>query len=211
MAETYPRYGVALVASGPSGTGKTTMCRQLLAGDPALQFSVSCTTRPPRSGEVDGRDYHFISRETFAERVAAGDFLEHATVHDNAYGTLKSEVVGHLEAGRDVLLDIDVQGANQVRQAMAGQWWAHCVQMVFVGPPSYTELERRLRGRGTDSDSVIRRRLDNARAELQQWKAYDRVIVNRQLDRAVADLAATLAALRLRTDLVRAEAPWELC
>ena len=190
------RYGTALIVTGPSGAGKTTVCRRLLERVPELHFSVSCTTRPRRDGEQDGRDYHFLDRTEFEERVAAGDFLEYAQVHGEFYGTLRSEVERSVAGGQDVLLDIDVQGARQVRQNVADSWLQHGAVHVFFGPPSVAELERRLRGRGTDSEDVIQRRLANARDELQAWREFDYVVINDDVDAAAERLGAILAAPR---------------
>lgn len=200
------RTGLVLVLSGPSGVGKTTVYRQFLARCPSVRFSVSCTTRAPRTGEVDGVDYHFLERGDFQRRVAAGEFLEHAEVHGNLYGTLRAEVERTVCAGGDVLLDIDVQGARLVRASAAPTPLAPCLVFVFVGPPSLAALEGRLRGRGTDAEEVIQRRLRNARAELDAWREYDYLIVNDVLDEAVADLVSVLAAARRAT--CRCGAPW---
>lgn len=195
-----------MVLSGPSGVGKTTVYRQFLERCPEIRFSVSCTTRAPRSGEVDGRDYHFLAREDFLRRVEAGEFLEHAEVHGNHYGTLRSEVENVVRAGQDVLLDIDVQGARLVRAAVAGTTLADALVFVFVGPPSLPVIEQRLRGRASDAEEVIQCRLRNAEAELRAWREYDYLIINDTLDKAVADLMAVRAAARRAT--VRCGAPW---
>ena len=192
--------GLLVVICGPSGAGKSTVIALLRREVPDLQFSVSCTTRSPRAGEHDGLDYHFLSPETFAERVATGNFLEHAEVHAHRYGTLRSEVAPHLDAGRDVLLDIDIQGARQVAER-AGQdnLVARSLERIFLAPPSFAELERRLRSRGTDNEKTIRRRLANARLEMAAWREYDFLVVNQDLPRAVADLRTLIDALHKRT------------
>ncbi len=190
------RYGTALVVSGPSGAGKTTVCRRLLEIEPDLHFSVSCTTRPSRAGEKDGRDYYFLSRAEFEARIAAGAFLEYAEVHGHLYGTLKQETAVRVCGGQDVLLDIDVQGARQVRAGMGNDLLDRCVVFVFLGPPSFADLERRLRHRGTDAEDVIRQRLRNAREELEHWRDYDYVVVNDRIERATACLEVILAATR---------------
>lgn len=187
------RRGLVLVISSPSGAGKTTIARGLLASEPELSLSVSCTTRPKRPGEVEGRDYRFVSPERFAEMVDAGDFLEHAVVHDHRYGTPRGPVEAVLTAGQDVLLDIDWQGAKQVRQAVERD-----VVSVFVLPPSLAELERRLFARAADAESVIRRRLQNALVEIERWEDYDYVVVNRVAEAALAEVRAILQAERLR-------------
>lgn len=203
----YRRPGTALVVSGPSGAGKTTVCRALLEAEPNMHFSVSCTTRPPRRGETNGIDYHFLGRDEFERRAAAGEFIEHAQVHGNYYGTLHREVEEHVEAGRDVLLDIDVQGARQVRASVQGASLRHCMRYAFIGPPSRAELERRLRSRGTDADDVIQRRLDNARAELRAWREYDYLIINAEVCTAVAQLQAVIRAAGCET-LRMTASPW---
>lgn len=198
------RYGTALIVSGPSGAGKTTACRLLLEQEPGLHFSVSCTTRAPRPGERDGRDYSFMTRPEFERHLAAGDFLEHAEVHGNFYGTRRREVQDCVNNGRDVLLDIDVQGAGQVRNAVTDTVLQRCAVFVFFAPPTFAELERRLRQRATDAAAVIARRLRNAKAELAQWRAFDYLVVNEIVETAVTELAAVLAAARAATVRVRA-------
>ena len=194
------RLGMALVVSGASGTGKSTICRQLVAGVAGLEFSVSCATRAPRAGEVDGQDYYFVGRSDFEERVRQGLFIEHAQVHDNYYGTLRSEVEGRVKAGVDVLLDVDVQGAAMIRAAAAkDELLANCAEFLFVAPPSFAELERRLRGRGTDSEEVIAKRLRNANEELAHWDRYDYLLVNDQLEAALGQAKALVAAFRRKT------------
>ncbi len=203
------RGGTLIVLSGPSGAGKTSVYRALLAAHPEVSFSVSCTTRAPRPGERDGVDYHFLDRDAFQERVAAGDLLEYAEVHGNWYGTLRREVDAPLAEGRDVLLDIDVQGARQVRRVAAGTPLAAAATYVFCAPGSLDDLRRRLRARGTDAAAVIARRLQAAEAELAAWRDYDWLIVNEdgRLPQAVAHLEAILLACRCRTAAYRKE-PW---
>ena len=194
-----PRHGVALVVSGPSGAGKSTVCKQVLANRPGMRFSISCTTRVPRVGETDGVDYHFLSRPEFAAKMAAGEFLEHAEVHNNFYGTLRAEVEPGLRRGDDVLLDIDVQGARQVRQNSQASGIGSLYAFVFLAPPSLTELERRLRGRQTDAEDVILRRLANARREIAAWREYDYLVINDEIPRAVLEMTAILDARRCAT------------
>ena len=164
------RHGILLVVSGPSGSGKTTLCRRI-ANERETHYSISCTTRPPRQGEVHGRDYHFLSVEEFTRRVESGDFLEHACVHGNHYGTLRSEVIGYLEKGMDVVMDIDVQGAAQVRRCEDSMIHSSLVDL-FVMPPDEAELLARLSGRGTDSEEVIALRMHNALEEMRHWPEY---------------------------------------
>ena len=189
------RQGIALVLSAPSGAGKTTLIRRLAAEFPGIGYSVSCTTRAPREGEVDGRDYIFLSRAAFEERRAAGDFAEWAEVHGNLYGTPLAPVREMLAQGRDILFDIDVQGAAQLRLNLEGACF------IFILPPSMAELERRLRLRGQDDEAAIERRLANAQSELREAAWYDALVVNDDLDAAydrlrAAYVAATLAPAR---------------
>jgi guanylate kinase len=174
--------GRLLVIAAPSGAGKTSLVRALMERDPALRFSISYTTRPKRPNEVHGRDYFFVTRDEFDRMVAEGGFLEHATVFDNSYGTSKAQVEQSLAGGQDLILEIDWQGAAQVRTAMP-----ECVS-VFILPPSRDELARRLRGRGTDSEDVIRRRLGDAAADMAHWREFDYVVVNDDFDQALGEL-----------------------
>jgi guanylate kinase len=184
--------GLLFIVSAPSGAGKTSLVKALMAQDPTLRLSISCTTRAPRSGEEDGVHYHFLDRDAFSRAVAAGDFLEHAEVFGNLYGTRRADVEQGLAAGHDLILEIDWQGAEQVRQRLQG------AVGVFILPPSNAELERRLRSRGTDSDAVIARRLAQARDDMAQCAAYDYLVINGDFDAALRDLAAIVAAERLR-------------
>lgn len=194
------RFGIALVVSGPSGSGKSSICKRVLPAREGLCFSVSCTTRSPRPGEVDGRDYYFLSREDFLRKVEANEFIEHAEVHGNLYGTLKSEVVRRVSEGLDVILDIDVQGALQFRALeREDKVLSLCAEYVFVAPPSYAELERRLRGRGTEAEEVVQRRLANSKRELEAWREYDYLIVNDKLDDAVVETLKLIDAFRAST------------
>ena len=174
------------VISAPSGAGKTSLVKALLAARPELVVSVSHTTRTPRPHELDGRDYHFLSPARFKELVAAGAFLEHARVFDNHYGTGREQVAAKLAAGHDVLLEIDWQGARQVRQASPG-----CVS-IFILPPSRAALEQRLRARATDSAAVIARRLADAAADMSHCLEFDYAVVNDQFEQAVAELLAII-------------------
>jgi len=181
------RNGRLFVVTAPSGAGKTTLTRALLAGDPGLVFSVSFTTRKPRAGEVDGRDYRFVDHAGFERMIAAGELLEYARVFDNYYGTSRAAIEAHTRAGRNVLLDIDWQGARQVRQRMPES------VLIFILPPSLAELERRLRGRATDSDEVIARRLSEARSDMGHWGEFDYAVVNEDVGEAVGALRAIVA------------------
>ena len=176
--------GHLFVIAAPSGTGKTSLVKALMQRQPHLRFSVSYTTRPPRPNEVDGRDYHFVSREEFQRMVAAGEFLEHAQVFDNFYGTGVQAVSDALAGGQDLLLEIDWQGARQVRKRLPEG------RSIFILPPSRAALEQRLRARSTDSDEVIRRRLRDSVTELSHWDEFDHVVVNDEFDHALGMLEA---------------------
>lgn len=185
--------GSLLVISGASGVGKSTVIAELLRRRTQLYFSVSWTTRAPRPGEVDGVNYHFTDRADFEARIAAGDFLEHAAYVDNYYGTARSQVKQKRAEGFDVLLDIEVQGAAQVKQNSPD------AVTVFIVPPSFEELEKRLRDRGTDSEEKIRGRLARAREEVREARGYDYIVVNDRVERAVEELLAILTAEGCRT------------
>jgi len=188
-----PPRGDLFIVSSPSGGGKTTLIRRLLAAPPgaALHFSVSHTTRPMRSGEKDGREYHFVAVEEFQRMVQRDEFLEHNEVHDHIYGTSKAEVLPRLAAGDDVILDIDVKGAGDIRAAYPD------AVTIFIVPSSIGELERRLRSRGLDSDESIRKRLINAAREIEEAPSFQYVIVNDDLDRAALELESIVRARRL--------------
>lgn len=196
---------VLMLVSGPSGTGKSTLCRELLS-EPNLVYSISCTTRPPRGEEVDGEHYHFMDEETFQAHVAAGNFLEHAKVYDNYYGTLASNVTDALENGNDVLLEIDVKGAGTLRRALS-KYPAHSAIRqgfvdVFIGPPSLSELRERLEARAEDAPDVIELRMKNAERELREWKKYNYVILNHLVDDSVESLRAIYRAARHRVHYI---------
>lgn len=190
------RRGLLVILSSPSGAGKSTLARRLMAWDPTLRFSVSATTRTPRPGEVDGKDYYFRSRDDFAAMVADGEMLEHAEVFGNCYGSPKAPVERAMAEGRDTLFDIDWQGGQQIRNSALGK----DVVSIFVLPPSIAELDRRLRSRGQDSDEVIRGRMAKSQAEISHWAEYDYVLINDDIDRAEADLKTILTAERMRRD-----------
>jgi guanylate kinase len=191
------KFGLALIISGPSGTGKSTVCDLVRERYPGLQFSISCTTRSPRGGEVDGKEYHFLSKDEFAAKVADNQFIEHATVHGNSYGTLRSEIFDRVNKGEDVLLDIDVQGAMQINEYIKNDpVLAKCIKSLFIAPPSFAVLENRLRSRATDSPEAISVRLKNAKDELEKQDEYDFVIINNELDKAVDDMENLINSLR---------------
>jgi guanylate kinase len=194
MATVNPllRRGLLFVLSSPSGAGKTTISRMVLDADDGIGLSVSATTRPIRPGEEDHVDYHFVSDEEFDRRVAAGEFLEWAHVFGHRYGTLKSEVTKQIEGGRDVLLDIDWQGTQQLKQVDPD------IVRVFILPPSMAELERRLRERGTDSDEVIANRMSRSAAEISHWAEYDYVLINDDAEHCRKLVHTILKAERLK-------------
>jgi guanylate kinase len=194
------RRGLLLILSSPSGAGKSTLSRRLRAWDPSIRFSVSATTRPPRKGEVDGRDYHFRDRATFLAMVAAGEMLEHAEVFGNLYGSPRGPVERAMEEGTDTLFDIDWQGGQQIRNSALGR----DVVSIFILPPSMAELERRLRARAQDSEEVIRRRMSRSLDEISHWAEYDYVLVNRDLDACTDEIVSIVRAERLR----RERQPW---
>ena len=189
------RRGLMLVLSSPSGAGKTSIARQLLAEDANLTLSVSATTRPARPNEVDGRDYHFVDQARFGEMVAANAFLEYATVFGNSYGTPKADVMAVLEAGGDVLFDIDWQGTQQVANAARDD-----LVSVFILPPSRVALQSRLEGRAQDSAEVVAARMAKASDEISHYPEYEYIVVNDDLDRSVRSVRAILTAERLRRD-----------
>jgi guanylate kinase len=199
------RPGIALVLCAPSGTGKTTLSKRLLADFPSFSFSVSCTTRAPRPGEIDGKDYHFLAYEKFNELRASGYFAECAEVHGNCYGTPLQTTLETLAEGRDLLFDIDVQGAAQLKKTLPQAFF------VFVLPPSKAELENRLRGRGSETEESIAKRMANAQKEIVEAAWFDAWIVNADVEEAYGDLvaayrAATLSPRRLGnrvTDLLQ--------
>ena len=189
------RRGLMLVLSSPSGAGKTTLSRLLLGADRNVDLSISVTTRPKRRGEINGRDYHFIDRARFDDMVAGGELLEWAEVFEHRYGTPRQPIIKALQAGRDVLFDIDWQGTQQLREKARTD-----LVSVFVLPPTTKELERRLKQRAQDSKSVIGSRMAKAAGEMSHWPEYDYVIVNRDKRQAFAELRAILAAERLKRE-----------
>ena len=184
--------GVLLVISAPSGAGKGTIIKRLMDDDRSLKLSVSATTRAPRPGEIDGEDYFFLSREEFDDLVKNGEMLEHAEYVGNCYGTPKGPVERWLEDGQDVILEIDVQGGQQVKKIMP-----ECVS-IFILPPSMKELENRLRGRSTEMDTVVDARLQAAREEVRHAEEYDYVVINDTVDKAVEDIKTIIAAEKHR-------------
>jgi guanylate kinase len=195
----HTRRGMMLVVVSPSGAGKTSLSRRLMAQDDAIRFSVSWTTRPARVGEEDGVHYVFVSKDAFRTERGASGFLEWAEVHDHYYGSPRGPVMATLESGNDLLFDIDWQGAQQLKEAAPND-----VVKVFILPPSMTELRRRLVGRNTDTPEVIAKRMTNAYGEISRWSSYDYVLLNDDFDATFAKLKSIVAAERLR----RARQPW---
>jgi guanylate kinase len=189
------RRGLMLVLSSPSGAGKTTLSRKLLEADPAIELSISVTTRARRANEIDGRDYHFIDKARFDRMVKGKELLEWAEVFGNFYGTPRGPVEAALAAGRDVLFDIDWQGTQQLREKVRGD-----MASIFVLPPSMKELAQRLQSRAQDDEQVIKARMSKAADELSHWPEYDYVIMNDDFERAFMDLRAILAAERLKRE-----------
>jgi guanylate kinase len=187
------RRGLLIVLSSPSGAGKTTIARRLIVADPGLTLSVSVTTRPPRQGEIDGRDYFFISPERFSEMMALGEFLEHATVFGHSYGTPRRPIEEALAAGRDVVADVDWQGAQQLAEKLPCDLLA-----VFVLPPSLDALRTRLLARAQDSASEVSTRMAKSAEEMSHWSEYDYVIVNHDIEESIAQAQAIVTAERLR-------------
>ena len=200
------RRGLLIILSSPSGAGKSTLARWLREWDPTIRFSVSATTRPPRPGEVHGKDYYFVSRDEFRTLVETGEMLEHAEVFTNLYGSPKAPVEAAVASGQDTLFDIDWQGGQQIRNSSLGR----DVVSIFILPPSLSELERRLRSRGQDSEDVISARMARSMDEISHWAEYDYVLVNDDLEACKAKVATILSAERLKrerrpglTDFVR--------
>ncbi|MEI7932335.1 MAG: guanylate kinase [Alphaproteobacteria bacterium] len=197
MSSSGPRRGIMLVISSPSGAGKTTLCRRLAEDHPDIVLSVSATTRDPRPGEKNGREYHFIDKKQFDDLLKRHAFLEWAHVHEHRYGTPKDSVMGRVEAGHDVLFDIDWQGAQQVAKNAPGD-----VVRIFILPPSMKDLSRRLHARAQDREDVIQRRLGRAYGEIPHWNEYDYVLVNDDVDETYIELEAIYRAEKLKRQRV---------
>jgi guanylate kinase len=194
-----------VLISAPSGGGKTTLCQQLLAARPQMTRAITCTTRGPREGERDGVDYYFLDATSFLKRLQAGNFLEHATVYGNSYGILKAEVLGKLRQGKDVLLNVDVQGAATIREkAQEDAELKRALVSVFLTPPSLDIVEARLRKRGTDAPAVIQKRLGVARQEIAQWKNFDYLLLSSTVQEDLRRMLAIVEAEKMRTGRVQA-------
>lgn len=203
--------GLIVVVSAPSGAGKSTLCQRLLNWSSNLVYSVSCTTRPPRGGEQNGHDYFFVTREQFEQRITGNDFLEHAEYNGNYYGTPRRFIEDQLSVGKDVLLDIEVQGAGQVIRSVRQGTFAYpqALVTVFLMPPSLESLEKRLRGRGTDSEEIIRKRLSLAEKEMACWREYDYVILSSSFEDDFDRGKAIVIAEKCRTFRQQKDKPWQ--
>ena len=200
------RSGNLIVISGPSGVGKSTLVKKAREVLPELEFSVSCTTRAPRAGEVDGRDYFFLNETEFEKKVQQNEFIEYAGVFAHRYGTLKSEVLSRLQRGADVILDIDVQGAKQIRQAAQNDpEIARAAQFIMIVPPDMETLSSRLTGRNSETPESLKLRLAGAQSELSNFRIYDYLVVNDDLETAQNDLISLLKTMRMRSSLVKGE------
>ncbi len=209
MSSISNRTGIVFVISGPSGTGKSSICHRVLEVDPLLHFSVSCTTRQPRKNEIDGKDYFFMSKKLFQEHISNDHFLEYAEVHGNFYGTLDSEIDRITNNGEDILLDIDIRGVKNIQKKYKSLSKPINCHYIFVGPPSFSELEDRLRSRGTESEDVIVQRMNTAKTELTHWRNFDSIIVNSNLDDSINNLKMIIQAQRLSRNVLLTD-PWEI-
>ncbi|MBP7242033.1 guanylate kinase [Amaricoccus sp.] len=196
MSSEWPRRGLLIIFSSPSGAGKSTLSRRLLESDPDVRFSISATTRPPRPGEVEGRDYYFRSRREFEAMAEGDEMLEWAEVFGNLYGTPRAPVEAAIAQGQDVLFDVDWQGGQQIRNSSLRD----AVVSIFILPPSIAELEARLHGRAQDHPEVVARRMEKSRDEISHWAEYEYVLVNENLRQCESDLRAIIRAERLRRD-----------
>jgi guanylate kinase len=198
-----------IVISAPSGAGKTTLCERLRGEFPSIAYSVSCTTRPPRVGEINGKNYHFIDEDAFQARLEEGHFLEHAVVHGHRYGTPRDDVLKALDNGHDVIMDIDVQGAAQVRAALAGRDPEDPLRQayvdIFIAPPSIEDLQLRLFGRGKDDADVISRRIEKAEAEMAHWREYQYLVFNDRIEEAYDTLRSIFLAEHQRVQRMGGE------
>jgi len=197
----YRKLGSLIIVSGASGTGKSTICKTIITSNSNIEFSVSCTTRFPRNGEVEGKDYFFINTNKFNKLVKDNEFIEYANVHGNYYGTLKSEVIGRLNAGKDVLLDIDVQGAMIIKEKSKNDSFiSKCAEFIFILPPSLSELEQRLRNRNADTKETIQKRLKAAKNEIDYFPLYDYFVINDNLNKAITDMKSVINSFKYKTN-----------
>ena len=197
----YKKLGSLVIVSGASGTGKSTICKSIIASNSDIEFSISCTTRKPRQGEINGNDYFFIGIDKFHEFIKANEFMEYANVHGNYYGTLKSEALNRLNAGKNVLLDIDVQGAMIIKENFKDDpIISKCTEFIFILPPYLLELERRLRNRNTDTEEVIQKRLGVAKSEVDHFLSYDYFIINDDLNKAISDMQSIINSFKFKTN-----------
>ena len=197
MSNRFTRYGILFVVSAPSGAGKTTLC-DALRQTPDFVYSVSCTTRPPRAGEIEGEDYQFISEEDFRARVSDGEFLEYARVHEHYYGTLRQPIVSSLQNGVDVLIDVDTQGAASIR-SYDDTFIRESLSDVFIMPPDLDELRRRLTKRGTETPEQIDLRLKNAAREMELWRDYRYTLISKSIEEDLLKFRQIMGAERYRT------------
>jgi guanylate kinase len=195
LNKEFSRYGILFVVSAPSGAGKTTLC-DALRQTPDFVYSVSCTTRVPRAGEIEGEDYHFISEEEFLGRIAVGEFLEHANVHGKYYGTLREPILSNLDKGVDVLIDVDTQGAAAIRQ-FDDAFVRQALADVFIMPPNLEELQRRLTKRGTETPAQIELRLQTAAREMELWRDYRYTIISRSMEEDLLKFRQIMGAERI--------------
>ena len=195
-SDRHARRGLLIILSSPSGAGKSTLSRRLLAADAEVRFSVSATTRAPRLGEQDGREYHFRCRAAFEAMIERGEMLEYAEVFGNLYGTPRGPVEAAIEVGHDMLFDVDWQGGQQIRNSALRD----AAVSIFILPPTLADLEARLHGRGQDAPEVVARRMEKSRDEISHWAEYDYVLINEDLDRCEADLTSIIRAERLKRD-----------
>lgn len=197
----YKKLGSLVVVSGASGTGKSTICKAIVAADSNIEFSVSCTTRAPRDGEMEGEDYFFIDTNKFDKLVKNNEFIEYANVHGNYYGTLKSEILDRLNAGKDVLLDIDVQGAMIIKEKFKNDSLiSKCAEFIFILPPSLSDLEKRLKNRNTDPEENVQKRLRVAKNETDHFSLYDYFIVNDNLNKAISDMQSIINSFKYKVN-----------
>jgi guanylate kinase len=196
--------GIVLIVSGPSGSGKTSVCKNIMEECQNIYFSVSCTTRPPRKNEKHGQDYYFISHDEFKFRVEKNEFIEHAEVYGNCYGTLRHELVDKVKQGKDILLDIDVQGAMQIKKhSESDRLLASCLELVFIAPPNISELEKRLRGRNTETEETIKKRMTPALQELEFWREYDYLLINEDLVETVNEMKRLVDSIHKKTKHIK--------